>query len=73
MKQIIVDYYDFKREKYLAEKYYHVFIFYEDNSIYEDYFNKIEILEYQDKGFKYKNKNWFTEKEFKKMINKNLK
>ena len=72
MKQIIVDYYNFKRENYLAKKYYQVFIFGEDNSIYKTYLDYEEILEYQDKGYKYKNKNWFTEKEFKKMINKNL-
>ena len=68
MNYFIIDYLNYKREKYGAEKFYACWIFKNDRFIQKTYINKMTILELQEDGLLYKNKKWFTEEEFRKLI-----
>lgn len=68
MNYFIIDYLNYKREKYGTEKKYTCWIFKNNRLIQKTYINKMTILKLQEDGLLYKNKKWFTEEEFRKLI-----
>lgn len=68
MNYFIIDYSNYKREKYGAEKFYACWIFENNRFIQKMYIKKTAIYKLQEDGFLYKNKKWFTEEEFKTLI-----